>query len=82
MFFCGKYNEASCVHLLRAIPNIDVILIGSRESVGDSWMETAIGPKSRSTCQMFHFPLSQRNGFLCGNGVPLFFICFEYVVLL
>jgi hypothetical protein len=45
-------------------------------------MGTAIGPRSRQTCQIFHFPFSPRGGFLCGNGAPLFFTYFDYVVLL
>jgi hypothetical protein len=39
-------------------------------------------PRSRLTCQMFHFPFAPRGGFLCENGAPLFFTCFDYVVLL
>jgi hypothetical protein len=31
---------------------------------------------------MFQFPFSPRSDFLCGNGAPLFFTCFDYVVLL
>jgi hypothetical protein len=31
---------------------------------------------------MYHLPFSPRSGFLFGNGAPLFFTCFDYVVFL
>jgi membrane-anchored protein YejM (alkaline phosphatase superfamily) len=47
-----------CVVKGLQILNIDVILITSCELVEDSQMGTAIGPRSRYTCQMIHFSFS------------------------
>jgi hypothetical protein len=49
---------------------IDMMLIASRELVGDSRMGTAVS-----------FPIFPPSGFLCGNGAPLFVTYFDYLVL-
>jgi hypothetical protein len=74
----------SCLNALSRLmfSKTDVTLIASREFVDDSRMGTAIGPRSRFTCQMSHFPLFQRSRFMCGNGAPLFFTFIDYGLLL
>jgi hypothetical protein len=40
------------------------------------------GPRSRYTCQIFHFPFYLRSGFLYGNGISLFLTCFDNFISL
>jgi hypothetical protein len=58
---------------------IDILLIFSRKLVDDSRMGTAIGPRSRYTCQRLLLLLSTSD-FLCGNGATLFFTCSDDVM--
>jgi hypothetical protein len=52
-------------------------LIGRQFADGDGYRS-----KEPIIVSKLHFPFSPRDSFLCGNGAPLFFTCFDVVVLL
>jgi hypothetical protein len=59
------------------------VAVASSREVDDPRMGAAIDTRSREAFSKVSFSsFSPRSGFLRGNGAPLFFICFDYAVLL